>query len=242
MRLLSRLFGLRTSPAFPPVSADSPFYAIGDIHGSYPLLQDLLKQCDAGLLRVYVGDYVDRGDESAQVLRHVMADQNAVALIGNHEAMMLGFIDAPDKKGSRWLRYGGLQTLASFGVSGVTESASSAALQTARDALVAAMGEEMISWLRSLPTSYTNGNVAVVHAGADPREPMSLQSANTLMWGHPDFATVARTDGIWVLHGHTIVDDPYAADGRIAIDTGGYATGRLTAAHVSQSGVTFVTT
>jgi len=155
---------------------------------------------------------------------------------------MLKFIDTPDAKSSRWLKYGGLQTLASFGVSGGTETSHEDALIAARDALVDAMGPDLHAWLAQLDVSYSNGNVTVVHAGADPRTPIDSQSRNTMIWGHPDFEKATRTDGTWILHGHTIVDAPYAHSGRIAIDTGAYATGRLTAACITPAGVSFVST
>lgn len=69
---------------------------------------------------------------------------------------------------------------------------------------------------------------------------MSDQSPKTLRWGHPDFEDEVRQDGTWVLHGHTIVDQPHMTAGRIAIDTGAYATNRLTAAHVTAGDVTFI--
>ena len=81
-----------------------------------------------------------------------------------------------------------------------------------------------------------------MHASADPNTPIALQAARTLAWGHRDFETTPRQDGIWVPHGHTIVDDAYAKDGRIAVDTGAYASGRLTAAHVTAGGVQFLQT
>lgn len=242
MRWLSRFLKPNSAASFPAIASETPFYAVGDVHGCATHLEKLLTQLDPAVKRVYVGDYVDRGDESAAVLRMVMADQDATHLAGNHEAMMLKFINKPDTKSARWLRYGGLQTLASFGVSGVTETSADPALEKARDSLLDAMGPALHDWMEQLDVSYTNGNVTVVHAGADPREPIETQARNTLMWGHPDFKRIARSDGQWMLHGHTIVDSPTAKQGRIAIDTGAYATGRLTAAHVTSHGVTFLST
>ena len=86
-----------------------------------------------------------------------------------------------------------------------------------------------------------SGNVAVVHAAADPALPMVEQSDDTLIWGHARFAQDVREDGIWIVHGHTIVHEPVAAQGRISIDTGAFATGDLTAAIVQPGSVTFQT-
>jgi serine/threonine protein phosphatase 1 len=133
------------------------------------------------------------------------------------------------------LRYGGLQTIASYGVG----LGSKKDFSRVRDQLASAMGTDMIEWLRTLPKDWVSGNVAVVHAGADPLVPIAHQRSSHLLWGHPEFEIVPRNDGVWVLHGHTIVSDPYAVNGRIAVDTGAYATGRLTVAHVLADHVSF---
>lgn len=221
------------------VSPSAPFVVIGDIHGRNDLLQRVLAGLDDAHTVVCVGDYVDRGDESAAVLRSLAARPDITCLLGNHEAMMLDFIDAPEQTGNRWMRYGGLQTVASFGISGVHENADAEKMKATRDALVAAMGDDLIGWLRTLPTHFISGNVAVVHAGADPYAPINDQARRNLIWGHPDFGTVARPDKMWVIHGHTIVDTPMVTNGCIAIDTGAYATGRLTAVVVTDQGFAF---
>ncbi len=227
-----------------PLAPDSAFFAVGDIHGCMGQMRALLDQIDARDATapiVFVGDYVDRGDESAAVLKALFDrrdDPRITCLTGNHEDMLRGFLSNPAEKGRRWLQYGGLQTLASFGVGGVTPQSTGEALETAAAELTEAMGDEMIAWLAALPTSWRNGNVAVVHAGADPQTPITLQAAKTLQWGHKDFERIPRSDDIWVVHGHTIVDQPMATNGRIAIDTGAYATGHLTAAYITPDAAT----
>lgn len=233
------------SPFDAPVQPSIPFFAIGDIHGQ----QDKLTTLHAAILAraddpviVCVGDYIDRGDQSAQVLQTLMdlSRQNGkkfICLIGNHERMCLQFLDDPRKYGQRWLHFGGLQTLASFGM-GLRPDGS---MTKTRDELVERMGEAMIAWLRALPPYWISGNIAVVHAGADPALPIGAQPSRNLVWGHLDFAQTPRTDGMWVVHGHTVVDQPQIRDGRISIDTGAYATGQLTAAHVVRDGVSFMT-
>ena len=254
MSLFKRLFGRKAAPApaLAPFDAaiapDAPFFAIGDLHGCYAQMLTLMDQMqarDADAPLVFVGDYVDRGEQSADVLRALFDrrdDDQVICITGNHEDMMLGFIDQPTAKGERWLRYGGMQTLASFGVGGVSPTAKGEALEDAAARLADAMGADMINWLRDLPSMWQSGNVTVVHAGADPAKPLFLQGAKTLAWGHADFDTVPRQDGTWVLHGHTIVDQATAANGRIAVDTGAYATGQLTAAYVTAGDVDFLQT
>ena len=253
MSLLKRLFGgskpsaTRHTVFDAPIAPDLPFFAIGDLHGCFDQMQSLLDQVkdkDNTAPVVFVGDYIDRGERSADVLRALFDlrdDPQFICLTGNHEDMMLAFLDQP-QKGERWLRFGGMQTLASFGVGGVSMASKGEALTTAATKLAEAMGDEMIDWLRGLPTTWQSGNVTVVHAGADPHTPIMLQAAKTLAWGHPDFETIHREDGIWVVHGHTIVETAYATDGRIAVDTGAYATGQLTAAYISDTDVQFLHT
>jgi len=244
--LFSRLFGSRGATFDAPIAPEVPFFAIGDVHGCASKLDRLLNkidEIDPSIPKVLVGDYVDRGEESAKVLRRAFElsqTSNAICLIGNHEEMLLNFLEHPQDNGPRWLRYGGLQTLASFGVGGVSASTTGSDLDEIATALRDAMGHELITWLTNLPTHWVSGNIAVVHAGADPSLPISLQVAKTLRWGHPDFEKTVRDDGVWVVHGHTIVDQPSMTAGRIAIDTGAYASGKLTAAHIHASGVDFI--
>lgn len=238
---LSRKAKKNCGPLPGPAAPDGDLYVIGDIHGCSNLLDRLLEKLGTQTQIICVGDLVDRGEQSATVLRTLFQRKDIICLQGNHEAMMLSFIENPEKAGSRWLRYGGLQTLASFGVSGVSEAAGPKVMSAARDDLVAKMGDDLLNWLVNLPSSYTSGNIAVVHAGADPMMPIESQSPKTLAWGHPDFGKVARPDQLWVIYGHVIHSDPQIENGCVAIDTGAYATGTLTAAHVRDGEFDFIT-
>lgn len=242
---LRALFGgkdPRPPRIWPMPAPDRPLAVIGDIHGCDDALARLLNRLDPALDLVLVGDYVDRGEQSAAVLRRVMDLPGAVCLRGNHEQMLLDFVAAPERAGPRWLRNGGLQTLASFGITRITPATSGPRLTEAAVALCAAMGPTMLDWLGALPLVHRSGTVAFVHAAADPARPIDRQQDADLLWGHPAFLRGERSDGIWVVHGHTIVETPHARAGRIAVDTGAYATGRLTAAVLGQGDVRFVTT
>lgn len=227
------------------LSPAETFYAVGDVHGQISLLASLLgairaERPEAPIL--LVGDYIDRGEDSAAVLRHLkdaaaQKDSSTICLLGNHEQMLLDFIDSPERRGDAWMANGGLQTMASFGI-GLKPGKSH---EAARNALAEAMGDDLISWIRGLPRYWMSGNVAVTHAGADPFRPIEDQPSRYLLWGHPAFRTTPRQDGKWVVHGHFIVDRPRVSAGRVAIDTGAYATGRLTAARISADGVSFMT-
>jgi serine/threonine protein phosphatase 1 len=242
MKLLKRIFRGGAKPADPvammaPRAPAERLAVVGDIHGCAALLDRLMARIDAAApdRLVFVGDYVDRGEDSAAVLDrlHGLArsqDGKAVFLKGNHEEMMLRFLDAPTAEAARWLRFGGLQTLASFGIGGLGANPDEAGAIKARDALARALGPDMLAWLRGLPLSYVSGNVAVVHAAANPAKPIEAQSEQALLWGQPGFLRSPRGDGIWVIHGHVVVDAVQPEAGRIGVDTGAYATGRLSAA------------
>lgn len=234
-----------------PPRPETGVLMIGDLHGQFNLLFELDRLIEAAHLGwpvVFLGDYIDRGEQSGEVLKLLMKASSGgkpavTCLMGNHERMLLDFLDDPARKALRWLYNGGLQTLASFGVAmprGGTGDA--AACTDLRDRLAEAMGPDMINWLRTLPLTWRSGNVWAVHAGADPGKPMDEQASDVLLWGHPEFLRKPRLDGQWVVHGHTMVDAPHMSNSRIALDTGAYATGRLSAAAISPEGVRFIQT
>jgi serine/threonine protein phosphatase 1 len=165
-----------------------------------------------------------------------------ICLRGNHEDMLLSFLEQPEVHGPTWLPHGGRQTLASYGVPQVHLGSSEDDWIVAGNILRSQMGEGLIAWLSALPASWQSGNIAAVHAGADPDLPMELQDESCLLWGHQDFLERPREDGMWVVHGHTIVDRAFSDHGRIAVDTGAYATGRLSAAAIAQGKLELLTT
>ena len=253
--MFAKLFRRRADTAQPAPSFDAnpapagPVMAIGDIHGRADLLERLLDRIageDPASPLVFLGDYVDRGEQSAVVLRRLagLADQwsgPVVCLMGNHERMMLDFLETPETSAARWMRSGGLQALASFAVGGMTENPGPEDARAAADRLRDAMGDDLLAWLAGLALQHASGNVHFVHAAADPDLPMSLQPPRTLLWGHPAFATTPRGDGQFVVHGHTVVDSPEISAGRVAIDTGAWFTGRLTAARITPGAIGFLT-
>lgn len=256
--MLRFLRTLRSAPKPPPVSVDTStlapqhaVFAVGDIHGRADLLEPLLDrieshpatQTDLPVHHVFLGDYVDRGDRSAQVLARLFALDVApmvTCLMGNHERMMLDFIDDPAGRGARWLINGGVETLESFGINGISAKSTLEQMTQAADALAAAMPDGMQAWLRALPLYWQSGNLVCVHAAMDPARAPSEQKDRTLLWGHQSFLNQAREDGLWIAHGHTIVRTPEIVNRRIAVDTGAWQSGRLTAAAISARACVFL--
>lgn len=235
--------GLQTSgrgARFADPAPGEPLCVIGDVHGCLGLLEQMLAQVPQDHRIVLAGDYIDRGEHSADVLRCLSARPELTCLKGNHEDMLLRFLRDPEREGGRWIRNGGLQTLASFAVPGVRPQMSAEELRACRDQLQERMGPALMDWLAGLETSRLSGNVLVAHAGADPQSAPDRQAGEVLMWGHPEFLRTPRRDGVWVVHGHTIVSEAAATHGRIAVDTGAYASGTLSAVCLADGAVRFL--
>ena len=217
----------------------SSFLVVGDVHGRDDLLARAFARADEiGVPLISVGDVADRGPDSAAALRRLAERQDAICLMGNHEEMMIDFLDGAVDRGLHWLRHGGRETLESFGVS---PSFRPMDQEAARVALVRAMGSDLVEWLRARPSYWISGNVAITHAGADPFRPLDAQDRE-LRWGHPDFGRRGRRDGLWIVHGHNIVPKPLMRNRIISIDTGAWATGRLTLALFEDGGLRFEST
>ena len=233
-----------------PLAPDQPFLVIGDIHGQLDALETILGQIaddpdHADLPLVFVGDYMDRGPHSAGVLRRLMALQasdprDITCLRGNHEQLLLNFLDNPPLNAPVWFANGGIATLNSFGIRASKLDMRGERVLMVRERLKSELGAEALDFLQSLPNIWQTGNVAVVHAGADPERPISDQDEDVLTWGHADFRSRPRQDGVWVVHGHTIVPEVMVRQGRISVDTGAFQTGALPAVSVSSDGVRVV--
>lgn len=230
-------------------------YAIGDVHGCYDLLIPLLEAIvtDAAALTpaepalmIFIGDYIDRGPRSAEVLsalvwlsRHAAVE--VIFLRGNHEAMLLTFLEQPFRA-LPWLQHGGAETLASYGVlvpdKDVVENC-----WRLRNEFMDRMPASHLDFLRDLPTQVTCGDYVFVHAGLRPGVPLARQEVEDILWIRDDFLAGEHKFEKVVVHGHTWTDDnPEITRYRIGIDTGAYATGTLTAVRLSDSSVEFFQT
>ncbi|MBF9043134.1 serine/threonine protein phosphatase [Rhodobacterales bacterium HKCCE4037] len=243
--------GKRPTEAVDLPCPEQQTYVIGDIHGRADLLELILELIDAHIggtsasdpRLVFVGNYIDLGPDSAVVLQRMQELQetfpdNVTCLMGNHERMLLDFLDDPASRGPRWLRTGAAETLRSFGVAtaDLENSPEFDAFPAAAHALRRRMPNGLREWLEERPLSFNSGNLWVVNAGADPGHAMEDQTARVLLWGHPEFDSAPRSDDVWIAHGHTEVAHPTAEEGRISTDTGAWRTGRLTACAIRTDG------
>jgi serine/threonine protein phosphatase 1 len=216
-------------------------YAIGDIHGRSDLLGPMIDRLEAEHpapdpaappIVVFLGDYVDRGPDSRGVIEMLMQRRprgfERRYLLGNHEAMLLKFIQDPIEN-RHWLTQGGMPTLISYGVPVPPAVASRAALKEAGDLFRDAMPPDHLEFILGLERYVVLGDYAMVHAGIDPNKPMQSQTDAELLWIRKKFLENRRRHDYMIVHGHTPTDAPYKDERRIGVDTGAYASGRLTA-------------
>jgi len=226
---------------FPPPSLPpgERVYAIGDVHGRLDLLAVLVEQIAAddaarGAATTHVlllGDLIDRGRDSAAVVRRIMAGDRRFAsfgaLKGNHEASLLSVLEGDTRWLESWLTYGGRATLVSWGVAGaVIDNGEPAEIAAAA---ACAVPPAEWRWLAGLPSSQRHGDYFFAHAGIRPGIPIAVQTDADLLWIRHEFLADARDHGACIVHGHTISPEPESRGNRIGIDTGAYRTGTLTA-------------
>ncbi len=230
-------------------------YAVGDIHGRMDLLQSLLERIHADQaarpalaeppVLVFMGDYVDRGLRSRDVINHLARADHAPFkprfLKGNHEAAMLRFLDQPET-GPSWMAYGGAETLFSYGVSPPPVPSAREAWVAASQALQASLPAEHLGFLRALELCFSCGGYVFVHAGFRPGRAIEEQKETDMIAIRDSFLNAGDVFDFTVVHGHTPVDSPEVRPGRIAIDTGAYVTGRLSAVRLEGEDVSFLTT
>lgn len=244
MNPLRRFFSTKPPPGRTRLIRDDvPLaYAVGDVHGRLDLLLRLEEQIQRDVAQlgmraviVYLGDLIDRGPQSAQLLDHLLATPAAIeriCLAGNHEDMMLRFCAAPSRR-DIWLGNGGYETLVSYtGAAAPVDRA----LHDGRllSPLVnTAIPPAHLAFLAGLPVMLRLGPFILVHAGLRPDRPLDRQSDADLTL----YRGVAPIlPDLTIVHGHTPVAAPLVTAGEINLDTGAFATGRLTAARLTAAG------
>jgi serine/threonine protein phosphatase 1 len=233
---MPKLFRRRafTLPSVPP---GVRIYAFGDIHGRLDLLDPLLARVDADIakrpiaqpLQVFLGDYVDRGADSAGVLERLCQREKVAATIylkGNHEIYFLEFLTNPQVF-AVWAKYGALPTLLSYGLHPTGKATQVEQTELAKQ-LNSVMPLEHKKFLQKLALSFTCGDYFFVHAGIRPGRELALQTEEDLCWIREDFLLHEEPFEKFIVHGHTPIQEPDLRANRINIDTGAYATGKLT--------------
>jgi serine/threonine protein phosphatase 1 len=224
-------------------------YAIGDIHGRLDLLDQVLARIDGDMgmhpvenaVRVFLGDYIDRGPDSKRVLDRLInycVTEPTVCLMGNHEAFLREFLKNPDIL-SVWRRYGGLDTLLSYGLAPKIETDARDQRELASD-LDRILPTSHREFLSNLKPYFICGDFFLVHAGVRPGICLTEQSEDDLLWIREDFLLCEDHFGKVVVHGHTPVLEPDVRPNRINIDTRAYATGRLTCLALEGDKIRFI--
>jgi serine/threonine protein phosphatase 1 len=230
----------QAGPGFikPDLPAGRRLYCIGDIHGRLDLLEELqqmIREDSAGYRGskgvVYLGDYIDRGSQSKQVLdlliNQPLAGFDVVNLLGNHEQTMLDFLENP-RAAAAWLNFGGQATLMSYGA-GPGRVQMARQVEVLSNELEAKLPQSHLEFLASCRLMHIEGSYCFVHAGIRPGVGLEDQTPEDLMWIRDEFIRSRQDHGHIVVHGHSITEEVEWMPNRIGIDTGAYYSGLLTA-------------
>lgn len=212
-------------------------YAVGDVHGRDDLLSNVFDKIDRHErshpspqpVEIFLGDYVDRGPRSRAVVDLLIARRrvrDAVLLSGNHEICVLEFLQEP-KVLSTWRHYGGIETLLSYGLRPSLNPNDDEQLALAAQ-FASNLPPEHLEFYRSLSLNFTIGDFFFVHAGVKPGVSLEAQDEQDMLWIREEFLFHEERYEKMIVHGHTPVREPEFRQNRINIDTGAYATGRLT--------------
>ena len=239
--MFGKAIGRRATTDAPCTQYGERIYAVGDVHGRYDLLcelMDKLEEHNAALPPaesmhiVILGDIVDRGPDSAEVIRLLYDIERrfdqVIVLLGNHEELMLRALDGDVGMCRAWMRVGGRATLRSFGIEREPEEEYERLIRRANAAIPA----EWIEWLRQRPLTARSGDYLFCHAGIRPGRPLNRQSRDDLIWIRDLFLEDQSEHGAIIVHGHSVEEEVAVRSNRIGIDTGAYRTGVLTALYL----------
>ncbi len=241
-----RLWGSNRAKDRKRLPENTVVYAIGDMHGCLDLLERAIDEIAEDQARrdggkafvVTLGDYIDRGPQSAAVVDRLSSNPFGAAthipLLGNHEEAMLGFLQDPERW-APWLGMGGMATLSSYGIE-EQGFHGSGALRALAAALAKAVPQSHRSFLEGLVTHWSIGDYFFVHAGIRPEVPLESQSIDDLLTIRGPFLRWSRPFPKIVVHGHTPVDNVDFRSNRINIDTGACFTGRLSVLALTNEG------
>ncbi len=231
-----------TNPLSHATDRGERVYVIGDVHGRLDLLRPLIDRIGEhsktqgpvdSMHIVFLGDLIDRGDQSAGVLKfvHMISQRNdcVITLMGNHEELMLRTYDGESSVLRVWMRTGGSETLRSYGLVPPARDADPRAFLAQMKRAIPA---EIIEWLRLRPLTVRSGDYLFCHAGIRPGVALRKQSKADLLWIRDEFLNDNSAHGAVIVHGHSICAAPEVFDNRIGLDTGAYKTGLLTALYL----------
>jgi len=234
------MFMFSRRKADPPSGAQGyRAYVVGDVHGRLDLLDALLERIHSDLearpasdaVLVFVGDLVDRGPSSAQVIDRLKNYRRegvrTVFLLGNHEEVLLRIIEGDGELIRSWLKFGGAQCFASYG--GNPKLLTGLPDEEAVEAVRRAVPPEHVEFIRGFDDTFRFGDYLVVHAGIRPGIALEEQRQSDLRWIREPFLRDESDHGFVVVHGHTISREVQDQGNRIGIDTGAFSTGVLTA-------------
>jgi serine/threonine protein phosphatase 1 len=251
MSLLRKLGLVSADKKLPRGKQGCRAYAVGDIHGRLDLLNLLLAEIEADIAArpsrrnfiIFLGDFVDRGPESAGVVERLRTYAHPSARIiflgGNHEEVLLNILAGKRGVLPSWLKFGGAECAMSYGID-VQELGrvhEDAAIEMVR----ASVPREHREFLENLADTFRFGDYLFVHAGIRPGVAVDEQSRKDLRWIRDPFLSDAKEHGFVVVHGHTIVQSVEEKPNRIAIDTGAYHSGVLTALAIEDGERWFLT-
>lgn len=231
-----------TPRPLPAIPGGQRVYAVGDVHGRLDLFTALIAAIEAddsarGAIEgkpaettiVLLGDLVDRGPDSAGVVamaRELQARRTVRIITGNHEEMFLQSLEDAEIL-RHFLRYGGRETVLSYGIDAQTYR--DATLDETQAMLREAVPAGDIAFICGFEDHVAIGDYLFVHAGIRPGAPLETQKRGDLRWIREPFLSHGESHGALVVHGHTITEDIEVRPNRIGIDTGAYQSGRLTA-------------
>ena len=237
--LFPKIFRSESGPSEPSIPPGYRVYAVGDVHGRADLVDELLERIEvdragrgpAKTVLVFLGDLIDRGPASAEVIERLRtyAPNRArlVFLMGNHEEVLLRLLRGESEYLRDWLRFGGAECAKSYGLepSALKRLAPERAVQVLRDKIPASHRR----FLESFVDTFRLGGYLFVHAGIRPGVQLAEQSQTDLRWIRDPFLEDQCDHGFVVVHGHTIAEEIQVRNNRIGLDTGAYHSGVLTA-------------
>lgn len=239
--MIGQLFRRRPAPLRIEgrVPAGQRIYAIGDVHGRLDLLDALLDAIQADDKRrgpaqsriIFLGDLIDRGPNSAQVVARAMEMGaglwNCQFLLGNHEEVFLKTLAGDLKALAFFTRIGGRETILSYGIS--QDEYRNSDYPELHALLIERVPASHIAFLQEFEDMIVVGDFAFVHAGVKPGQALADQRASDLRWIRSEF--LDHNDGFEkiIVHGHTITEEVEVRSHRIGLDTGAYSSGKLTA-------------